>query len=224
MSKIFTHLENPLGDFDLKTERIDGKRHYVAPGGERYLSATGVLSVLSADSIKKWRKRVGEQEANKVSRKASGRGTKFHTVCEHYLDNHDNYLESVNPDVAEGFVSLQPHLDRIDNVVTQEQALYSDTLCLAGRADCIAEFDGIPSIIDFKTSLKPKKEEWIESYWIQTEIYAYMFTELTEVKLEQKVILINVWEGEPQIFIEPVGTRIGRINEVIQMYLDSKEG
>jgi ATP-dependent exoDNAse (exonuclease V) beta subunit len=151
----FTHKDFQLEE--LNTETIDGKRFYVTPKG-KLPSITTVLSILSRDAIKKWRERVGEEEANKISTKASRRGTNVHAMCEDFLNN-DLDAKKYLPNDRETFNSLKPILEEhIDNVYAQEVPLWSEYLGVAGRVDCIAEWNGRIAVIDFKTSRKPQKE------------------------------------------------------------------
>ena len=122
--KKFNHVGCDLQE--LKTKNINGKRHYITPNGNKYLSITSLLSQLSKVGIQKWRKRVGEVEANRITTKASRQGTSVHSVCESYIKNEDGYLENRMPNVVELFQSIIPLLDRIDNVHVIEGALYSD--------------------------------------------------------------------------------------------------
>ena len=167
-------------DFDLKTRTTEEGRRYLTPSGDAYPSVTTVLSEYNKKSILAWRARVGEQEANKISRIAAGRGTRVHSLCENYLLNNlpENKVRSLMPDVQQMFYSIKPIMkERIGNVYATEQALYSDSWRLAGRVDCIADWDDQMAIIDFKTSSKPKKEEWITNYFMQCTAYAEMFEE-----------------------------------------------
>ena len=155
-------------DYDLATETINGKRFYVTPGGNKYPSVTTITSQYNKQSIMEWRKRVGEEEANRISSKAAGRGTRVHTLCENYLNNQEDYLQKQMPDAIVMFNTLQPLLNEyVNNIHALEVPLYSDYLRTAGRVDCIAEFDGAISVIDFKTSSKPKEDKWIENYYMQ---------------------------------------------------------
>lgn len=194
---------NHLGYDDLIATNTDFGRVYSDPEGKTYPSITTVLSILSEDSIREWRARVGEEEANKISTKASRRGTAVHSIIEKYIDNEENYKNGFTPDVVSSFLSLQHILDnRIGRVYAQEAPLYSRHLGVAGRVDCVAEFDGKLSIIDFKTSKKLKKKEWIENYFIQETAYAIMWEERTGIPITQLVTLIAVDDEEPQVFIE----------------------
>ena len=201
--KTFKHINNDPVLCELKREEYNGKRYYVSPNGTKLPSVTTFLSHFKGDSIQKWRQKVGEEEANKISARASRRGTKFHSLMESYISNEEGFLnEDVMPDMRHAFNQFVPILDRIDNVHYLETMLYSETLGLAGQVDCIAEFDGIPSIIDFKTSLKPKKEEWILNYFEQCTCYSLMYEEMTGVKARQIVVMISVDHEQPQVFVK----------------------
>lgn len=203
--KVFTHRKDIFEFKQLETkEDNELGRFYLKPDGTAVPSITTVLKIVNQQSINEWRQRVGEQKANEISTKASRRGTAVHYMCEDYINNnHDNVFRGKMPVDIETFLSLKNVIDlNIDNVYTQEAPLYSDYLQLAGRVDCIAEWDGKLSIIDFKTSRKVKKKEWIESYFMQTAGYAIMFEELTKIPITQVVVLIAVDGNEPQIFLE----------------------
>lgn len=198
---MFTHVKE-LADFAQDKTAPDGSRKYFTESGAAYPSVTTVLSVLSRDSIREWRQRVGAQEANKISRQASTRGTKIHLLCEDILNNKEIDTSNMSLLDKEMFDKFRPLLDRINNIHGQEIALFSDHLRLAGRVDCIAEFDGKLSVIDFKTSKKPKRKEWIESYFAQAAGYAIMYEERTGIPINRSAILIAVEGDEPQVFVE----------------------
>ena len=201
--KIFNHKEIDLGYEDLIAETGPTGRKYNCPNGVSYPSVTTVLSILSEEHIQKWRARVGEEEANKISHRASTRGTAVHSIIEKYLDNEENYAEGFMPNILDNFQAVRSLLDdRIGSIYAQEAPLYSDHLGLAGRVDCVGEFDGKLSIIDFKTSRKLKKKEWIEGYFIQESAYAIMWEERTGMPITQLVTIIAVDDEEPQVFIE----------------------
>jgi genome maintenance exonuclease 1 len=201
--KKFTHINVSPVLCELKREEYNGKRYYVSPTGKKLPSVTTFLSHFKGDSIQKWRKRVGEEEANRISQRASTRGTKFHSIMESYLSNQEGFLteKNVMPDMQHAFLNMRPVVDRIDNVHYLETMLYSETIGLAGQVDCIAEYDGIPSIIDFKTSLKPKREDWILGYFEQCTCYSLMYEEMTGIQCKQIVVLISVDHEEPQVFV-----------------------
>jgi len=200
---MFEHVDINLGYEDLGYATEFKKRHYLTPEGTAYPSITTVLSILSEESIRKWRERVGEEEANKISYRAATRGTKVHEIIERYINNDGNFNDGYTPDVYASFLDIKRILDdRIGRVYVQEASLYSDYLGVAGRVDCIAEFDGKLSVIDFKTSRKPKKAEWIESYFIQETFYAIAWEERTTIPIKQLVTIIAVDGSEPQVFIE----------------------
>ena len=201
--KKFIHLATrPEMSFGMVTENKNGKRHYVTPSGELYPSITTVLGELSKAAIQKWRKRVGETEANKISGKASRRGTKLHSVCEAYIQNKEEYLNGETPHIVELFKTIEPFFERINNIQGVELALYSDHFGIAGRTDCIAEFDGVLSVIDYKTSNKIKKKEWCEKFFAQGAFYGIAYEELTSIPVPQVVIIIAVENEQPQLFVE----------------------
>lgn len=208
---------------EIRTENINGGRYYVTPTGIKYPSITTVLSILSKKAIMEWRKRVGAEEANKISTKAARRGTNVHQMCEDYLNNKEYITNKTMPVDKEMFGTLKPILDeRINNIHTQEATLYSDYLGVAGRVDCIAEFDGRLSVIDFKTSRKLKKKEWISNYFQQASAYCVMYEERTGIPIDQIVILIAVDEEEPQVFVEKRDNHIHDCIETIAIYKEQQ--
>jgi len=177
-----------------------GRRYFVE--GNAYPSVTTVIGEKKKDSILQWRRRVGEEEANAISKRASTRGNKCHKLAEDYLSNKslDRYRDDV---LSLGmFHQIRPYIDKINNIHALEESLYSHTLRLAGRVDCIAEYDNELAIIDFKTSTKYKREEWIQDYFSQETAYAIMFQELTGLKVKQLVTIIATEQGTPQIFVK----------------------
>jgi ATP-dependent exoDNAse (exonuclease V) beta subunit len=197
--KEFCHVDLPLVD-DLTTEEIDGKRFYITPEGKKYPSVTTVTGCKKKEKILEWRQRVGEERANQISSRATRRGNEYHSLVEKYIRNQD--ISKSNPLTYELFKTTQVAIDRIDNIHLVEAPLYSDYLRLAGRVDCIAEFDGSLSVIDFKTSTKPKDEKWIEDYFVQETAYAGMFYERYRKKVEKIVTIIAVEDGGPQVFVK----------------------
>ena len=189
----------------LPTENIDGKRYYVTPTGDKYPSVTSVTGLMNRDGIKKWRKRVGAKTANKISTQAARHGTSAHQLFEDYIknDNVEEKFKGAMPTTQQAFISLEEELNKIGTVHALEAPLYSHKLQLAGRVDCIAEyFDNKISIIDFKTSAKPKERKWIENYFIQETAYAKMFEELTGKEVHSIITMIAVSNGTSQIFFE----------------------
>lgn len=200
---LFNHL--PLTPIELVAENIDGRRVYPVPSGGKYPSITTVLSCNPEKKagIMKWRKKVGEAKANQISTRAASRGTTYHSIVEDYLNN--TYDETKFKDKhlpLMMFKNSKKTLDRINNIYAQEAALYSDNLEIAGRVDCIAEFDGELSIIDFKTSAEEKKLEWIQDYLIQETAYACMLYERYKIKVNKIVTIIACESGDTQVFVE----------------------
>jgi genome maintenance exonuclease 1 len=214
--KTFRYLSNRPKLEPLPTEEIDGQRFYITPTGKKLPSVTTVLGHSKKQMIFEWRKRVGQEEANKISTRASIRGTKFHNMLEKYLCNEEAKLifEDVMPDMKQAFKDIQSTIDLIDNIHYIESPLYSEVLGVAGRTDVIAEYAGVPSIIDFKTSTKEKKEEWIQNYFEQGTAYSLMYEEMTGRSVNQIVIIISVDGMEkPQIFVK---NRIDYVDSLIE--------
>ncbi len=221
----FNHIKLPELQFDLEAETTENGRIYKTPTGNSYPSITTVLSRSSdKTALIEWRKRVGDQEADRITKKSANRGTRLHLICEKYLLNElsDFKIKTLMPDVKDFFLQLKPHIDKnVGDVYGLEQALYSDTLQIAGRTDCIAEWNGKLSIIDYKNARKEKEEEWIQGYFIQCSAYALMFEEITKKQIEQIVVLIANEEGKPQIFVREKTKYIVPLNERIEIFRSS---
>ncbi len=217
---MFTH---DLLEFEeLSTTNKDGRRFYQTPDGNAYPSVTTVLGAMSdkKDGIEKWKKRVGEKKAQEILTQASRRGTAVHEICEKYLLNEDLGLSKRMPNEVMLFRQLSPILDKhITKVHALEACLFSHRLRVAGRVDGIVEFDGVLSIIDFKTSLKEKKEEWITDYFKQASLYACMLYEMTGLKAQQVVVPIAVENMiEPQLFVKPADRYIAEVVDTVKSY------
>jgi genome maintenance exonuclease 1 len=190
-----------------KLEKIDsnGSRVYKTPTGQVYPSVTTITSLQNRANVIEWRNRVGNAEANKISKKASGRGTKIHKWTERYLlnDGFEYDSEDINElTLSQDFTLFIPVLNEIDNIMALETAMFSHELQCAGTVDCIATFKNKVSLIDFKTANKSKEKKWIQNYFMQASAYAHMFKELTNKSIQQTVLLILVNGGETQIFVE----------------------
>ena len=188
----------------IERETIDGVRYYKVFGTEelvRMPSITSVIGWRNRNKFKKWRAKVGEKEANNITRMATHRGTDAHTLIEEYLNNSDTFSD-VLPLSQFLFKQAKPELNRIDNILCQETALYGLELGIAGSVDCIAEFDGELSVIDFKTSATPKKREWIEDYFVQCAAYACMLYEMKGIIVKKFVIIMTCEDGEVKVYEE----------------------
>lgn len=196
---------NQLGYSDLDCDTPSkGPRTYKTPEGARYPSITSVLSLQSKDAIDKWKARVGTEEANRISKFASSRGTRVHQIAEDYVNNIPIKEMNLVPTIYSNFLPIKKVLDeRLGMVLGQELALYSDHFQIAGRVDLVAFFDNKLSIIDYKTSGKPKKKEWVSNYFIQETFYAIAFEERTKKPITQLVTIIAVdGEDEAEVYIE----------------------
>lgn len=199
---MFNHIELDLPV--LERELIDGVRYYKVHNQEelkRLVSITSVTSNYKKEFFEKWRKKVGPEEADKITKKATSRGTDAHTLIEHYLKNLDCNSD-VLPISEMLFQIAVPTLKRINNIRALEGSLYSEYLGVAGTVDCIAEFDGELAIIDFKTSKKPKPRDWIEGYFVQCCAYACMLYELTGISVKKFVIIMSCEDGECVVYEE----------------------
>lgn len=197
---MFRHVKLDCEVPKLQQLNENGTRYYVTPEGNKYPSITTVLSEYSRAGIQQWRNRIGHEAATEITRKAATRGTSLHKLAEKYLDNEP--ISFKTPLEQEAFETFKPTLHRINNIHLQEQRMYSDHLRIAGTVDCIGEFDGKLSIIDFKTSGKLKKKEYIENYFMQCAAYAIMFEERYKIPVNRIAVLISVADEEPQVFVE----------------------
>lgn len=198
---MFNHVDLILPK--LERETIDGIRYYKVPNNEELLklvSITSITSHFNREIFVKWRKRIGEEEAEKITKAATSRGTDMHSLVENYLYNKD--LPSVPPLPDFLFKVAKTELNRINNIHSLEGSLYSKQLGIAGTVDCIAEYNGELAIIDFKTSKKPKPREWIDHYFVQCCAYAAMLYELTEIPVKKFVIIMSCENGECVVYEE----------------------
>ncbi len=219
----FLHEPVDLGYDDLIAVTKDSGRVYTDPNNNTYPSITTVLSILSEDAIKAWRARVGEEEANRISKTASNRGTAVHDLLERYVNNDSDFDKEVESHIMQSFYDVKPVLDKcLTKVYAQEAGLYSERLGVAGRVDCVGEWNGIDSIIDYKTSKKLKKKEWIDSYFMQSTAYAIMWEERTGIPINQIVVVIAVDNEEPQIFIEKRENWTEKLIQTIAEYKSRK--
>jgi ATP-dependent exoDNAse (exonuclease V) beta subunit len=201
--KTFTHKPIFIKELGSVTDEKTGKRFYTTPTGRRFPSVTTILSDYKKDVIDAWRDKIGHEKADGITFQATTRGTSVHKLLEEYINNNYDYLDTLHTFDYVVFKTLKPILDKyINNILVQEASLYSDTFEVAGRTDVIGDFNGKLSVIDFKTSKKPKKKEWIDNYFMQGAIYAVMFEEITNIPITQTVIIISVDHQEPQIFVE----------------------
>ena len=178
---MFNHVE--IDYPSLTREMIDGVRYYDTPDGKKLVSITSVISHYNREVFREWRARVGNDEANRVTKQATSRGTDMHTLAENYLCNRK--LPPVQPLSEYLFKQAKPDIDKIDNIHAIEQSLFSNELGIAGSVDCIAEFEGELAVIDFKTSKKPKPREWIDSHFVQCAAYACMLYEMTGIMVKE---------------------------------------
>ena len=219
----FKHIETDIPELTTKT--IDRKRYYITPEGKEYPSITTVLSNRGKKGLFEWRKRVGNDVANYISGKAAKRGTAVHHMCEDYLNN----VSFIEPDWwQEKQKNFLPFclfnqlrngvLQYINNIHAQECSLYSNKYGIAGRVDCIAEYNRVLSIIDFKTSTSERNDKYNENYYIQTAAYAEMYEERTGIPTDQIVILVVTEDGTVQEFIKSKQEYLPLLEEAINEF------
>ena len=182
-----------------KGKRIDGFRFYDI-NGKNYPSITTVLGIRKSEALKGWREKIGESVANWEMGRAARRGKSFHTLVEQYLKGETPSIRDVLP--LGLFKLLKPYIDQINNIHLLEAIMYSPKLTVAGQVDCVAEYNGKLSVIDFKTANKERQEDWIDNYFLQTTAYAHMYEETFGTPIEQIVILIASEDGSVQTFIK----------------------
>ena len=182
-----------------KGKRIDGFRFYDI-NGKNYPSITTVLGIRKSEALKGWREKIGENVANWEMGRAARRGKSFHTLVEQYLKGETPSIRDVLP--LGLFKLLKPYIDQINNIHLLEAIMYSPKLTVAGQVDCVAEYNGKLSVIDFKTANKERQEDWIDNYFLQTTAYAHMYEETFGTPIEQIVILIASEDGSVQTFIK----------------------
>ena len=198
---MFNHIDIELPKLERVT--IDGVRYYEVPDEDQLLklvSITSVTSHFNREIFVKWRKKVGEEEAQKITKAATSRGTDMHSLVENYLYNRE--LPPVQPLSDFLFKIAKTELNRINNIYALEGSLYSKQLGIAGTVDCIAEYNGELAIIDFKTSKKPKPREWIDHYFVQCMAYGAMLYELTGISVKKLVIIMACENGECVVYEE----------------------
>ena len=216
---MFKHI--PVEIDQLKRKNTEKGRRYQTPSGVLYPSVTTILSHKSKPFIDAWKKRIGEKEANRISSRAAKRGTSMHKLVEYHLLNetnlHEEGVQSLDMLDKEMYMNnMKPLLSDIDNIRALEATMYSDHLRLGGQADCIAEYKGRLSVIDFKTSNKRKTRSQCYNYFIQCSAYAIMFEERTGIPVDQTVILMAQQDDGPAVF---TATR----DEFVPKLLDARD-
>ena len=198
-----------------KGKRIDGFRFYDI-NGKNYPSITTVLGIRKSEALKGWREKIGENVANWEMGRAARRGKSFHTLVEQYIKGETPSIRDVLP--LGLFKLLKPYIDQIDNIHLLEAIMYSKKLTVAGQVDCVAEYNGKLSVIDFKTANKERQESWIDNYFLQTTAYAHMYEETFGTPIEQIVILIASEDGTTQAFVKNKADYEKELGEAIQSF------
>lgn len=212
-----------LPDIYSETDKTTGKRVYTTPTGEKYPSITTILSSTKSKELKAWRQRVGDSEANSITKKAASRGTSLHSIVEQYINNEPIENKGSNITGWIHFQTIREEIDKIDNIILQETGVWSDFWRIAGKLDCLAQFNGKLSIIDFKTSRKSKPRSWIENYFIQGAFYAEAVKERTRgiICPKQTVIIMANDDQTFETYIEPVDVWLEKLKLVRDDYEDA---
>lgn len=207
-----------LAPQNIKRVVIDGVRYYETPTGEKYPSVTTVLKGhyhKKKEGIVKWRKRVGEAKATEITTRAASRGTKLHKICENYIGNDPEYKKGAMPTTLVDFQNVRPILDKnLSNVLGIEFPLFSHKFKTAGTADLLCTWGNTPTVLDFKTSRKWKKEEWIEDYFVQASVYGMMANELYSIDIQQLVVILLVENDFPILFQKNINIYEDKVNQI----------
>ena len=223
--------EIELPDYNGKTVNKNGKRHYVTPKGTKLPSVSTVMGYdpKKLDTLEAWRKRIGHEKAAKITKESQNYGTMMHNCLEHYLSNDVDALheEFSKKDKAEiytpmsMFNTIKEFCDRyVEGIYDQERPIYSNRLGVAGRFDVLCKMHGVPVIMDFKNSRRPKKKEWVKGYILQSTAYAQMITEHSGVKVDWYVIPIVSFSGELQVFTGRISDNVKKMEDQVRKYYD----
>jgi len=203
----------------IKQTNINGKRHYITPDGNTYPSVTTITGILSHDSILQWRKRLGEDLANYQMILSATAGTQTHKICQEYLSNKSTRkYKKLIP--KSHFNNLKPELKKINNIHALECRIYSDKYRIAGTVDCVAEYDGVLSVIDFKTTKKEKKDDWILPHYCQATAYREAWYERTGQKIDQIIIMISALDGTLKVYIDNPDNYVKKLKELVNTYME----
>ncbi len=216
-NKVYIHAECPPLPVLTQTT-INGKRHYVTPDGT-FISITSLLSSQVPESIKSWRESIGNDVADYVMRTAGRRGTRVHKLVEMALSNKplgDITDYGVLPVAL--FNMMQPALDKIEQIRALEQPLYNAELGVAGTADTVCCYDGVPSIVDYKTASKMRGREDIEKHLIQSAFYASAWTWQTKMPIDQVVIIMAAEDGRMQVFKDKPSAHLDKLRELVAQH------
>jgi len=221
---MFTHTKTP-NIVELPNRITHGQRWYTTPSGIKYPSVTTILDAKEKPYLEEWRQSLGPKKADKETKRCADRGTAVHKICEDYLNNVDSPAKGYEQLNIKLFNQIKLRLNKIDNIRAQEVPLYSEILKIAGRVDCVAEYDGVLSIIDFKTSNNNKNEKMVEDYFLQCTAYAIMYEELFGEFIEDIVVLIAVEKGlMPLCYKRKIDDYVRPLIKRINMFYKKNKG
>ena len=219
----FVHTNIPQFE-ELDAKIVNGQRWYTTPSGEKYPSVTTVLSDKPKPYIEAWRQSLGPKKADKETERCATRGTAVHLLAEKYLNNEEGFLKGEKPEYVRLFNQIKLRLNKINNIRAQEIPLYSERLEIAGRVDCVGEYEGTLSIIDFKTSNNTKDEDMVEDYFLQCTAYAIMYHELFGEAIEDIVVIIAVEKGMmPMVYKRKIDDYVVPLLERINTFYEENK-
>lgn len=212
----FNHVE--LVKQELNKVEVGGKRFYQTPDGNQYPSVTTVTGFAKKEFFAEWRRNNPAESARVCTR-----GTRFHSLVEKYINNELPERSKINFADLFLFAQAEVEIDKIDNIHLLEATLWSDTLKLAGRVDCVAEFDGKLSVIDFKSASKEKPASDIKEYFMQATAYAIMYQERYGTPIENIVIIMSSEDGMVNVYQKNPIEYVPSLFEAIKEYNSSVE-
>jgi len=172
---------------------VTRKRVYQTPDGEKLPSVTTILGATKdMTALNEWRKRIGEDKAAQITREAAGVGTAMHANLERFIIGEQRQPGNNPVHVqanAMANVIIENGLSRLSEVWALEQSLYFPGL-YSGTTDGIGVFDGEPAVFDHKQTNKPKKEEWVEDYYLQLTAYILAHNEVYGTDIRRGVVFM----------------------------------
>lgn len=221
---VFNHVKVDAYEKSQKPNIVyeNGTSHYEFEGYKIPRLSTILNWALDSEGLDAWRERVGVDVANHICQVAIKRGNLVHLIAEEYLKNNlkvGQYENELLP--YSMFKALRPSLDRISDIHGIEMPVVSEKFGVGGQIDICASFDGVPAIIDIKSSRAPKRMEWCERYFLQTAFYSIAFEEMTKTPISTLVILIVSENGQVQVLKQDRDEWMFRLESIIRSYMQA---
>tara|TARA_B110000438_G_scaffold213506_1_gene205749 strand:+ start:376 stop:1035 length:660 start_codon:yes stop_codon:yes gene_type:complete len=219
---MYNHI--PINFTQAKLIEKDNSHFYQTPTGEVYPSITTILQKTMSNGKKESLQNWKEQEiaSEYITQEAATIGTETHKLIENHI-NEIRQTDEVRLLSVAHFNNLIPFLQKINDVHGTELRLYSNSMKLAGTSDCIANYDGELSIIDYKTKRSNQKEEWMTDHFIQGTAYSQMFKELTGIEVKQVVILVSSEKNSRMEFVKNIENYKDLLTKRLNQYYDILE-